>query len=322
MMKRKNLLFRGLLAVAAVPMLMASCNSDEPRPEINQYVTIGRVGVGEMETRAGYDATNNFLPTSSTDSLTLFVKSSLSDAKYSRDFLQFSCDGAKWTTKYPLEWGGGTAKWSAFYGATSKDIVYNSKSKKYELNINYNNNILDCNRDLLYAYGTTSLGNIGINFKHLKAKLRYNFYVVYGNDPLPDLYGINTTSRNSQSELNVGEDFTIDPEKGYGDSNFKFIDYPELKVTPAEGATYSYEYLVVPSRAYYDDYLEKTLVIRIDRPTNYYGVSLFYIPGQLIIESNKIYVFDIYIADNDIIKVNATIKAWEDEEYATKLETE
>ena len=128
MMKRKNLLFRGLLAVAAVPMLMASCNSDEPRPEINQYVTIGRVGVGEMETRAGYDATNNFLPTSSTDSLTLFVKSSLSDAKYSRDFLQFSCDGAKWTTKNPLEWGGSTAKWSAFYGATSKDIVYNSKS--------------------------------------------------------------------------------------------------------------------------------------------------------------------------------------------------
>lgn len=319
MMKRKNLLFRGLLAVAAVPMLMASCNSDEPRPEINQYVTIGRVGVGEMETRAGYDATNNFLPTSSTDSLTLFVKSSLSDPQYSRDYLQFTCDGSKWSTKTPLAWGGNTAKWSAFYGTTYQDVFYDSSTEKY--NLRYIN-IEDPHRDILYAYGTTSSGNIGINFKHLKAKLRYNFYVVSGNDPLPYLYGINTTSRNSQSELNVGEDLTIDPEKGYGNSNFKFIDYPELKVTPAEGATYSYEYLVVPSSAYYDDYLEKTIVIRIDLPTNYYGDRLFYIPGQLIIESNKIYVFDIYIADNDIIKVNATIKAWEDEEYATKLETE
>lgn len=319
MMKRKNLLFRGLLAVAAVPMLMASCNSDEPRPEINQYVTIGRVGVGEMETRAGYDATNNFLPTSSTDSLTLFVKSSLSDPQYSRDYLQFTCDGSKWSTKTPLAWGGSTAKWSAFYGTTYQDVFYDSSTEKY--NLRYIN-IEDPHRDILYAYGTTSSGNIGINFKHLKAKLRYNFYVVSGNDPLPYLYGINTTSRNSQSELNVGEDFTIDPEKGYDYSNFKFIDYPELKVTPAEGATYSYEYLVVPSRANYVDHLEKTIVIRIDRPTNYYGDGAFFIPGQLIIESNKIYVFDIYIADNDIIKVNATIKAWEDEEYATKLETE
>ncbi|MBE6314677.1 MAG: fimbrillin family protein [Bacteroidales bacterium] len=318
MMKRKNLLFRGLLAVAAVPMLMASCNSDEPRPEINQYVTIGRVGVGEMETRAGYDATNNFLPTSSTDSLTLFVKSSLSDPKYSRDYLQFTCDGSKWSTKTPLAWGGNTAKWSAFYGTTYQDVFYNSSTEKYNLQFK---NIEDPHRDILYAYGTTSSGNIGINFKHLKAKLRYNFYVVSGNDPLPYMNGINTARQYSQSELNVGEDFTIDPEEGVYSLNFKFIDYPELKVTPAEGANYSYEYLVVPGSTY-EDYLGESRVIAIDAPTNYIGTTSFCIPGQLIIESNKIYVFDIYIADNDVIKVNATIKAWEDEEFATKLETE
>ena len=306
MMKRKNLLFRGLLAVVAVPMLMASCNSDEPRPEINQYVTIGRVGVGEMETRAGYDATNNFLPTSSTDSLTLFVKSSLSDAKYSRDFLQFSCDGAKWTTKNPLEWGGGTAKWSAFYGATSKDIVYNSKSKKYELNINSNSNIFACNRDLLYAYGTTSTGSLGINFKHLTAKLRYNIHIISGPDPIEKLRGLNHDYSYIVS-LNIGEALTIEPIDSWGSLSFK--DHPEFKVTPTNGATYSYEYLTFPIE------VEKYYIVG----TGTEGASNMQDP--IIIESNKSYVFDVYIADDEILKADVTIKAWEDVENAANLET-
>ena len=57
----KRLSFKWILPVVAIPMLMASCNSDEPRPEIQQYVTIDRVGVGELQTR--YDASVNFLPT-------------------------------------------------------------------------------------------------------------------------------------------------------------------------------------------------------------------------------------------------------------------
>ncbi len=306
MMKRKNLLFRGLLAVAAVPMLMASCNSDEPRPEINQYVTIGRVGVGKMETRAGYDATNNFLPTSSTDSLTLFVKSSLSDAKYSRDFLQFSCDGAKWTTKNPLEWGGSTAKWSAFYGATSKDIVYNSESKKYELNINYNNNILDCNRDLLYAYGTTSSGSLGINFKHLTAKLRYNIHIISGPDPIENLRGLGGEWDNYIVSLNIGEALTIEPIEG--GTGMMFIDHPEFKVTPTNGATYSYEYLVLPMKSW--NYISGT------GSEDYSNME-----RNIKIESNKSYVFDVYIADDEILKADVTIKAWEDVENAANLET-
>lgn len=305
MMKRKNLLFRGLLAVAAVPMLMASCNSDEPRPEINQYVTIGRVGVGKMETRAGYDATNNFLPTSSTDSLTLFVKSSLSDAKYSRDFLQFSCDGAKWTTKNPLEWGGGTANWSAFYGATSKDIVYNSKSKKYELNINGNSNIFAYNRDLLYAYGTTSSGSLGINFKHLTAKLRYNIHIISGPDPIENLRGLNHFY-NFIVSLNIGEALTIEPMEGVLGMMFK--DHPEFKVTPTNGATYSYEYLVLPMKSWY--YISGT------NSEDYSNME-----HDITIESNKSYVFDVYIADDEILKADVTIKAWEDVENAANLET-
>ncbi|MEE1365699.1 MAG: hypothetical protein UHE93_03335 [Muribaculaceae bacterium] len=306
MMKRKNLLFRGLLAVAAVPMLMASCNSDEPRPEINQYVTIGRVGVGEMETRAGYDATNNFLPTSSTDSLTLFVKSSLSDAKYSRDFLQFSCDGAKWTTKNPLEWGGGTANWSAFYGATSKDIVYNSKSKKYELRINYYYE--QYNRDLLYAYGTTSTGSLSINFKHLTAKLRYNIHIISGPDPIENLRGIMKRDYSKVNEINIGEEITIAPEYEW-DCYLFFKDHPELKVTPTNGATYSYEYLTFPIE------VEKYYIVG----TGTEGASNMQDP--IIIESNKSYVFDVYIADGKILKADVTIKAWEDIENAANLET-
>ena len=309
MMKRKNLLFRGLLAVAAVPMLMASCNSDEPRPEINQYVTIGRVGVGEMETRAGYDATNNFLPTSSTDSLTLFVKSSLSDAKYSRDFLQFSCDGAKWTTKNPLEWGGGTANWSAFYGATSKDIVYNSKSKKYELRINYYYE--QYNRDLLYAYGTTSTGSLSINFKHLTAKLRYNIHIISGPDPIENLRGLCKRDYSQVNEINIGEEITIAPEYVYS-NDLLFKIHPELKVTPTNGATYSYEYLTFP--------------IEVSDLYNYYisGIGTegsSNMQGPTIIESNKSYVFDVYIADGKILKADVTIKAWEDIENAANLET-
>lgn len=309
MMKRKNLLFRGLLAVAAVPMLMASCNSDEPRPEINQYVTIGRVGVGEMETRAGYDATNNFLPTSSTDSLTLFVKSSLSDAKYSRDFLQFSCDGAKWTTKNPLEWGGSTAKWSAFYGATSKDIVYNSKSKKYELRTN--SYFEEYYRDLLYAYGTTSSGSLSINFKHLTAKLRYNIHIISGPDPIENLRGIMKRDYSKVNEINIGEEITIAPEYEW-DCYLFFKDHPELKVTPTNGATYSYEYLTFP--------------IEVSDLYNYYisgtGTEVgSNMQGPTIIESNKSYVFDVYIADGKVLKADVTMKAWEDIENAANLET-
>ena len=306
MMKRKNLLFRGLLAVAAVPMLMASCNSDEPRPEINQYVTIGRVGVGEMETRAGYDATNNFLPTSSTDSLTLFVKSSLSDAKYSRDFLQFSCDGAKWTTKNPLEWGGGTAKWSAFYGATSKDIVYNSKSKKYELNIYYYYE--EYNRDLLYAYGTTSSGSLSINFKHLTAKLRYNIHIISGPDPIENLRGLCKGNYGKVKEINIGEEITIAPEYVYS-CDLYFKNHPELKVTPTNGATYSYEYLTFPIE------VEKHYIAGTGTE---YGSNM---QNPIIIESNKSYVFDVYIADGKILKADVTMKAWEDIENAANLET-
>lgn len=308
-MKRKNLLFRGLLAVAAVPMLMASCNSDEPRPEINQYVTIGRVGVGEMETRAGYDATNNFLPTSSTDSLTLFVKSSLSDAKYSRDFLQFSCDGAKWTTKNPLEWGGSTAKWSAFYGATSNDIVYNSTSNKYELKINSNNNIYAYNRDLLYAYGTTSTGSLGINFKHLTAKLRYNIHIISGPDPIENLRGLNHYYSYIVS-LNIGEALTIEPNMGFTSMFFK--DHPEFKVTPTNGATYSYEYLVLPMKT---DKSQQIFYINGTYSELYSNIE------DVTIESNKSYVFDVYIADDEILKADVTIKAWEDIENAANLET-
>lgn len=309
MMKRKNLLFRGLLAVATVPMLMASCNSDEPRPEINQYVTIGRVGVGEMETRAGYDATNNFLPTSSTDSLTLFVKSSLSDAKYSRDFLQFSCDGAKWTTKNPLEWGGSTAKWSAFYGATSKDIVYNSKSKKYELRTN--SYFEEYYRDLLYAYGTTSSGSLSINFKHLTAKLRYNIHIISGPDPIENLRGLSKRNWSEVKEINIGEEITIAPEYVYSNDLY-FKNHPELKVTPTNGATYSYEYLTFPIEVsdFYNYYISG---IGTEGSSN--------MQGPTIIESNKSYVFDVYIADGKILKADVTIKAWEDIENAANLET-
>ena len=308
MMKRKNLLFRGLLAVAAVPMLMASCNSDEPRPEINQYVTIGRVGVGEMETRAGYDATNNFLPTSSTDSLTLFVKSSLSDPQYSRDYLQFTCDGSKWSTKTPLAWGGNTAKWSAFYGTTYQDVFYDSSTEKY--NLRYIN-IEDPHRDILYAYGTTSTGSLSINFKHLTAKLRYNIHIISGPDPIENLRGIMKRDYSKVNEINIGEEITIAPEYEW-DCYLFFKDHPELKVTPTNGATYSYEYLVLPMK------------------TNKYE-QRFYIGGtyselysnieDVTIESNKSYVFDVYIADGKILKADVTIKAWEDIENAANLET-
>lgn len=304
MMKRKNLLFRGLLAVVAVPMLMASCNSDEPRPEINQYVTIGRVGVGKMETRAGYDATNNFLPTSSTDSLTLFVKSSLSDPKYSRDYLQFTCDGSKWSTKTPLAWGGNTAKWSAFYGTTYQDVFYNSSTEKYNLQFK---NIEDPHRDLLYAYGTTSSGSLSINFKHLTAKLRYNIHIISGPDPIENLRGL-CKGNYGNVEINIGEEITIAPEYVYS-CDLSFKNHPELKVTPTNGATYSYEYLTFPIE------VEKHYIAG----TGTEGGSNM--QGPTIIESNKSYVFDVYIADGKVLKADVTIKAWEDIENAANLET-
>ena len=43
--------------------------------------------------------------------------------------------------------------------------------------------------------------------------------------------------------------------------------------------------------------------------------------GPTIIESNKSYVFDVYIADGKILKADVTMKAWEDIENAANLET-
>ena len=166
----KRLSFKWILPVVAMPMLMASCNSDEPRPEIQQYVTIDRVGVGELQTR--YDASDNFLPTSANDSLCLFIKSSNTNPKYSANYLKYTCDGSSWTPKTPFPWGGGTAEWTAIYPYKP----YKERDKencKIQFFIDPTN---DDNVDLLYAYGTTSNSGLDVKFKHAQAKVRVNIY--------------------------------------------------------------------------------------------------------------------------------------------------
>ena len=104
----KRLSFKWILPVVAIPMLMASCNSDEPRPEIQQYVTIDRVGVGELQTRGEIEATGNFMKSGSR--IQLWFDSGKDDARYNASKMIWQCDGQKRASKTPLLWGGGAAK--------------------------------------------------------------------------------------------------------------------------------------------------------------------------------------------------------------------
>ena len=295
----KRLSFKWILPVVAMPMLMASCNSDEPRPEIQQYVTIDRVGVGELQTR--YDASDNFLPTSANDSLCLFIKSSNTNPKYSANYLKYTCDGSSWTPKTPFPWGGGTAEWTAIYPYKP----YKERDKencKIQFFIDPTN---DGNVDLLYAYGTTSKSGLDVKFKHAQAKVRVNIYDKFNYKPNITQVNCNFGDRSSY--------LTIEPGKEPNWEGQGFSLGAIKKVEPQDGAYATFETYSFPWENLYGGFPYVSINLSHD-------IDLTGVLTKL--ESNKIYTFNVIYGGEYAELSDITISAWDVVEGSNTLETE
>lgn len=318
MMKRKNLLFRGLLAVAAVPMLMASCNSDEPRPEINQYVTIGRVGVGEMETRAGYDATNNFLPDSGI--MKLILNSSNSDAKYSTSGLDYTPSSDGWSTPKQLLWAvNSSADWSVFFTSRpTNEYSYDTDSRELTWSVPADQSKLTDKQfegiDLLYDGGKTSSASISPTLKHAMAKIVVNYFceVDVNETQVPDSAIIDNISLSRKIDVEIGENWQILPyENTTAKDNIKLRPVGTPTATKA-----TFEGIVIPQvEREYPSY------IKVYYHSGKYAYSVS--AGIDKIEPGKIYTINIYRKGRYATAVNdVTITPWEEVKNAGSLETD
>ena len=290
----KRLSFKWILPVVAMPMLMASCNSDEPRPEIQQYVTIDRVGVGELQTR--YDASDNFLPTSANDSLCLFIKSSNTNPKYSANYLKYTCDGSSWTPKTPFPWGGGTAEWTAIYPYKP----YKERDKE-NCKIQF---YLDQNVDLLYAYGTTSKSGLDVKFKHAQAKVRVNIYDKFNYKPNIESVSCNFGEAMSTLTIESGKEPNWEGQQSSIGRNVN-------KVEPKDGAYATFETYSFPWENRYNN---GSIRINVNLEIDLKGVLTK-------LESNKIYTFNVIYGGEYAELSDITISAWDVVEGSNTLET-
>ena len=291
----KRLSFKWILPVVAIPMLMASCNSDEPRPEIQQYVTIDRVGVGELQTR--YDASDNFLPTSANDSLCLFIKSSNTNPKYSANYLKYTCDGSSWTPKTLLPWGGGTAEWTAIYPYKP----YKERDKE-NCKIQF---YLDQNVDLLYAYGTTSKSGLDVKFKHAQAKVRVNIYDKFNYKPNIESVSCNFGEAMSTLTIESGKEPNWEGQQSSIGRNVN-------KVEPKDGAYATFETYSFPWENRYNN---GSIRINVNLEIDLKGVLTK-------LESNKIYTLNVIYGGEYAELSDITISAWDVVEGSNTLETE
>ena len=291
----KRLSFKWILPVVAMPMLVASCNSDEPRPEIQQYVTIDRVGVGELQTR--YDASDNFLPTSANDSLCLFIKSSNTNPKYSANYLKYTCDGSSWTPKTLLPWGGGTAEWTAIYPYKP----YKERDKE-NCKIQF---YLDQNVDLLYAYGTTSKSGLDVKFKHAQAKVRVNIYDKFNYKPNIESVSCNFGEAMSTLTIESGKEPNWEGQQSSIGRNVN-------KVEPKDGAYATFETYSFPWENRYNN---GSIRINVNLEIDLKGVLTK-------LESNKIYTLNVIYGGEYAELSDITISAWDVVEGSNTLETE
>lgn len=307
----KRLSFKWILPVVAMPMLMASCNSDEPRPEIQQYVTIDRVGVGELQTRGEIEATGNFMKSGS--AIQLWFDSGKDDARYNASRMIWQCNGQKWSSKTPLLWGGGSAKYIAlccdgdFYDHESRFIFqdfYNDNRftlNEYLLGISYNKSGW---KDLLVAQGTATDASLDLKFTHAMAKVRIN----------TNILSLNASNISSKFfNLYTKADCSVSVTDGlkYNFDNHETDE--QYFADDVTGEYYSCETLVIPQSV--DGLLLKIYssqseeyIVRFDNTQTF--------------EAGKIYEYDVVVGDSKAELKNITISQWDDEENAGNFVTE
>ena len=299
----KRLSFKWILPVVAMPMLMASCNSDEPRPEIQQYVTIDRVGVGELQTRGEIEATGNFMKSGS--AIQLWFDSGKDDARYNASKMIWQCDGKKWSSKTPLLWGGGSAKYIAlccdrgFYANESRFGFQNfHNDNRFTLNNNFIASIKSAWNDLLVAQGTATDASLDLKFMHALAKVRINTNL--SSDVAVKLKNLYTTADCSVS--------VIDGLKYNFENHVIGEQYLEGDKT---GEYYSYEALVIPQSV--DDLL---LSFWIDRE------CFVKFDNTQTFEAGKIYEYDVVVGESKAELKNVTVSQWNDNVNAGNFVTQ
>ena len=302
----KRLSFKWILPVVAMPMLMASCNSDEPRPEIQQYVTIDRVGVGELQTRGEIEATGNFMKSGSR--IQLWFDSGKDDARYNASKMIWQCDGQKWSSKTPLLWGGGSAK----YIALCCDREFYDHESRFAFQFFYNDNRFTLNEsllglsygkagwyDLLVAQGTATDASLDLKFTHALAKVRINTNISSMVDA--DFCNLYTTA-----------DCSISVTEGLKYNFENHVIGRQALASDETGEYYSYEALIIPQS------VDNLLLTFSTKPE----ACVVEFDNTQTFEAGKIYEYDVVVGESKAELKNVTVSQWNDNENAGNFVTQ
>ncbi len=318
-------MLKWVLPMLALPTLVISCSQDDdPNYHGGEYVSINSVGIGELQTRSGYEATDNFLPTRG--DIRLFLKSSNADSQYSADYFGFTCDGASWKSDVNLPWAeGSTATWSAFFTSAAND-GYDAEKDSIFVTLPNDQSALTDNEfndlDLLVAKGSASTSKLNMQFKHILSKVRVNVYNETGYLDGKTINNLRITNNRYRSTMlntaSIGiptsddEWSIVTPQEDFQETEFV------LKQVETQSDCFAtYEAIVPPFTTRY-------LVIsaKIEETGNRIGYSFEPSLFNLSAESGQILEFNIYAGGDELITVESTIKGWTNAISDVKLETE
>lgn len=313
----KKLSFKWVLPIMAMPMLMASCNSDETCPEVAEYVTIDRVGVGELQSRSEISATNNLL--NSKAHIQLWFDSGKDDTRYNATRMHWSCNGSSWSTSEVLLWGGGSAKYIALcsdqaWGNYDGEWKFGWQEfiDDYRFSINSsalsNMSVKSSWPDILVAQGTATSSSLNLKFSHALAKVKINT-----NIPTSETYsdfGAIMYNLCTGAECSVS---VTDGLKFYLEN--QSLDQQSF-ASDNTGEYYTLETLVIPQSAN-----DLTIKINLYNPGNSTDYVVKFDNTQTF-ESGKIYEYDVVLGDSKAELENVTVSQWDDEVNAGNFVTE
>lgn len=291
-------------------VLASSCSSNEPNVGLEQYVGIDHVRVGELKARAGYEATQNFLPQSGV--MTLLLQSSDSDSRYSTSGLEFTPSANGWDSNTPLPWAlNSTADWSVFYTSRStSEYTYNSSSLELTWSVPEAQKDLTEEQfnalDLLYAGGTTSTATITPQLKHAMAKVRVKYFYESGESNfIPDyskmILKTESSALTKTIKVETGEKWNIAIDVAKNDEQTYNITFrPVGTPTAAEGV---FEAIVIPQQV---KSFELECYNNAGSSRGYYSQK-----ESFTFEPGCMYTITIYYGGRNFGVGNVTVTPWE-----------
>lgn len=316
--------FRGLLALAAIPMTMASCSSDDggepapnPTPSEAEYVTINSVGVCDLNSRAEVAATDSYY-----QKLLLWFDSGRDDARYNASCMPWTASSSSpQYTPYDgstLLWGGGSAKYVALTGSSGW-TTYIDKLGGSVIRIEIGNQWALCYPvfiddthfvyssmdiysssfyDLLIAQGTTTSSALNIQVKHATAKVVFktNHESTYVSGLLHNVYS-----------SAIG---TIDVENGV-QWDFSYYAPATIESSSNLGKNGEVVFYLLPQTV-------DNLIFQFD---DIDGAVLVFDNPQTF-EANKVYEYNVVVGDSNAELTGLSVSTWDDVESAGSFITE